>query len=94
MRRIGRWLVIGAACVIALLLVLVGGIVMSSNANAHRPLDMLAGRLMWAAAAGMVVLGVAQGIRPSPLGSKLLLGAVLAATIGVCVLIGFVVGPW
>ena len=94
MRRMGRWLVIGAACVIALLLFLFGGLVMSSNANAHRPLDLLAGRLMWVAAIGMMALAVSEGIRPSSLGSKLLRGAVLTAIVGFCVLVGYVVGPW
>ena len=94
MQRIGRWLVIAAAWAIALLLFLFGGLVMSSSANAHRPLDLLAGRLMWVAAVGMVALAVCEAVRPSSLGSKFLLGAVLTATIGFCVLIGIVVGPW
>ena len=94
MRRIGRWLVVLAACVIALVLFLFGGLVMSSNANAHRPLDLVAGRPLMTAGVALTGLAVFEGLRPSSVGSKLLLAAVLTATAGFCVLAAYVLGPW
>ena len=81
-----RWLVIGAACAVALVAYLLGGLVMSSAANRAARWDLLAGRLMWAFAAALFALAVYAVATRSSMALKVLTGVVVAAGVALGVL--------
>jgi hypothetical protein len=82
-----RWLVIAAACVVALVVWLLGGLIMSSAANRAARADRLVGGVLRVFAAVLLATALYAAVTGSAVAQKALSWVVAAAAAGVAFLV-------
>ena len=82
-----RWIVVAAACGVALVVWLLEGLIMSSAANRAARVDRLVGGVLWVFAAALLATALYAAVTGSAVAQKALTWVVAAAAAGVAFLV-------